>query len=250
MKLNGRTVLITGGGTGIGASLAGAFHARGNKVIVTGRREAPLKDLAAKHPGMEIIVSDVSNESEVKAVLEAVSSRFPQLDLLINNAGIMRRHDFSAAQGSEERLFDEIDINLKGLIRMCWAFLPLLQKQKSADIVNVSSGLAYVPLAMTPVYCATKAAVHSFSQSLRYQLRKTSVGVVELAPPAVATDLLKAEAGDQEYPRMKLEDFTAATMEALGGNATELPIGQAKGLRFMSRFFPGKIFGILNPKGA
>src|SRR5580658_5173243 len=162
MKLTGHTVLITGGGSGIGGGLAKAFHERGNKVIITGRREQVLKDFAAQYPGMEAFTMDVSKEADIQRLFKVVSEKFPTLDVLVNNAGIMKWWDFTKPENLGGDLFDEIDINVKGLIRMTAAFLPLLSRQKAAYLINISSGLAYMPLSRSPIYCATKAAIHSF----------------------------------------------------------------------------------------
>ncbi len=248
MRLTGRTVLITGGGSGIGGGLAEAFHELGNKVIITGRRPNVLKEMTHKHKGMEAYAMDVSDAGDVQKMFKAVSKKFPSLDVVINNAGLMLWPDFAGGKNLGNDLFLEIDVNLKGLIQMTTVFLPLLKKQKEASLINVSSGLAFVPLAPTPIYCATKAAVHSFSDSLRYQLKGTSVEVIEIAPPAVETGLGQAPGKPEgNYPRMPLDQFTKETMKALGGKKKEILIGGAKFLKFGSRFFPGKVFKILNP---
>lgn len=250
MKLTEHTILITGGGSGIGGGLARAFHEKGNKVIVTGRRKPTLKAFVAKHKGMDFFPMDVSKDADIQKLYKFISKKYSKLDVLINNAGIWQNQDFTKAQTLEKHLFDEIDINLKGLIRMTQVFLPLLYKQKEAVLMNVSSGLAYMPLSMAPVYCATKAAVHSFSMSLRHQLRKTSVTVIELAPPAVETNLGKVPGKEDEikYPKLGLEPFIAQTMKALESDETELPIGQSKMLRLGGRLLPSVFFSMLNPK--
>jgi uncharacterized oxidoreductase len=248
MKLKGHTVLITGGGTGIGGGLAKAFHEHGNKVIITGRREKILKEFSSRFPGMEAFSMDVSKDADIQRLFAVISERFPGLDVLVNNAGLGKRMDFTRPESLSGDLFEEIDTNLKGLIRMTATFLPLLSKQKNSALINISSGLAYMPLGLLPVYCATKAAVHSFSMSLRYQLRNTPVKVIEIAPPGVETDFGKTPgAPEMKYPKLGLESFIAQTMKALESNGVELPIGQSKALRFMGRFFPGMMFNILNP---
>ncbi|SRR5665213_3511110 len=250
MKLTGHTILITGGGSGIGGGLAKAFHEKGNKVIVTGRRKPTLKAFAAKYPGVDFFAMDVSKDADIQKLYKFISKKYPALDVLINNAGIWQNQNFTKAQTLEKHLFDEIDINLKGLIRMIQVFLPLLYKQKESVLMNVSSGLAYMPLSIAPVYCATKAAVHSFSMSLRHQLRKTSVTVIELAPPAVETNLGKVPGKEDEikYPKLGLEPFIVQTMKALESDETELPIGQSKMLRLGGRLLPSIFFNMLNPK--
>jgi uncharacterized oxidoreductase len=249
MKLTGHTVLITGGGSGIGGGLARTFHERGNKVIITGRREQTLKEFSAKFPGMEAFAMDVSKDSDIQRLFKVVSEKFPSLDILVNNAGLMKWWDFTKPETLGEGLFEEIDINLKGLIRMTAVFLPLLSKQKESTLINVSSGLAYMPLSRSPIYCATKAALHSLTMSLRHQLRGTPVRVIELAPPAVKTDLGKSPGVPEvKYPMLELDAFIALTMKALESGAAELPIGQSKMLRWGGRFLPSVFFNMLNPK--
>jgi uncharacterized oxidoreductase len=251
MNLTGHTVLVTGGGSGIGGGLAKAFHERGNKVIITGRREQTLKDFSAHYPGMEAFTMDVAKDVDIQRLFQVVSEKFPTLDVLVNNAGVMKWTDFTKPENLGGDLFEEIDINLKGLIRMAAVFLPLLLKQKESTLINISSGLAYMPLARSPIYCATKAAIHSFSMSLRHQLRDTPVKVIVIAPPGVETDLGKAPGvPEMKYPKLGLEPFVIQTMAALESGRTELPIGQSKMLRFGSRLLPSVFFRMLNPTKA
>jgi uncharacterized oxidoreductase len=248
MKLTGHTVLITGGGSGIGGGLTKAFHERGSKVIITGRREQVLRDFSAHFPGVETFAMDVAKEGDIQKLFNFVSEKFPNLDVLVNNAGVMKSTDFTKPENLDGGLVEEIDINLKGLIRMTAVFLPLLLRQKESALINVSSGLAYMPLARSPIYCATKAAVHSFSMSLRHQLRNTPVRVIEIAPPGVDTDLGKAPGVPEvKYPKLGLEPFIVQTVRALESGGAELPIGQSKMLRFGSRLLPSVFFRILNP---
>ena len=177
MKLINRTILITGGSSGIGLELARQLLARGNEVIITGRDQHKLDAAQQALPGLHVIKSDVSDPGAIAALSETVIGQFPTLDTLINNAGIMRNLNLNKSNGLQE-VTQEIDINLSGPIRMVQQFLPHLKTRKQALIVNVSSGLAFVPLPISPVYCAAKAALHSFTQSLRIQLRSSSVTVV------------------------------------------------------------------------
>ncbi len=212
MKTTGNTILITGGASGIGRGLAEAFHRLGNEVIIAGRRKKALDQTTAANPGMNSLRLDLTTSKNVRTFVEQVRQFYPTLNVLINNAGVMEPenlrdmgNDVSAAEAA-------VTTNLLGPLRLTALLLPLLQKQESATIVNVSSGLAFVPLAMTPTYCATKAALHSYTESLRYQLRDTKVEVVELIPPYVATTLMgEQQAGD---PRaMPLREFIAEVME-------------------------------------
>jgi Short-chain dehydrogenase involved in D-alanine esterification of lipoteichoic acid and wall teichoic acid (D-alanine transfer protein) len=172
MRLSGRTILITGGSSGIGLELAGQLIEKGNTVIVTGRNAQALETARAHLPGLETLRSDVSEAADITALHDTVASRFPGLDTLVNNAGIMR-----ILKLDEDRALDdltaEIDINLNGTMRMVQQFLPLLRRQKDGLIVNVSSGLAFVPFPISPAYSAAKAGVHAYTRCLRVQLKNT-----------------------------------------------------------------------------
>lgn len=231
MKLEGNTILVTGGGTGIGRGLAEAFHALGNQVIITGRRKAALDAAAAANPGMAARVLDVQDPAALRAFAAKIGQDFPSLNVLVNNAGIMR----------PERILDQpedlgdleaiVATNLLGPLRLTAALLPLLRGQARPAIMNVSSGLAFLPLAMTPTYCATKAALHSYTQSLRYQLKGTPIEVVELIPPYVATDLMN---GADDPRAMPLGAFLAEVMALLGQTPAlaEICVENVKRLRF------------------
>lgn len=231
MDMQGNTIFITGGGSGIGRGLAEAFSKLGNRVIISGRRQEALRRVAAANPGIEHVVMDVTDPASIRAVAKDVIARFPKLNVVINNAGVQRGHDFSA-DGSldEQAMLDEVNTNLLGLIRCTSAFLPQLKKQGNATLINVSSGLAFVPLARFPIYCATKAAVHSFTQSLRRQLRGSGVNVVELIPPYVATELGGPKPQQGGPTPMPLDAFIAETMKELESGGEELAIAEAKRL--------------------
>src|ERR1700730_16713712 len=190
MKMHSNTIFITGGTSGIGKGLAEAFHQLGNQVIISGRREDRLRSICAANPGMRYFTLDVTDLSSVRNTARKIIAEFPSLNCVFNNSGMQRKHDFAAAKSIDDPLMlAEIQTNLLGLIRVSAEFLPHLKKQPHATLLNVSSGLAFVPLAVFPVYCATKAAVHSFTLSLRHQLRDSKVKVIELIPPYVATEL-------------------------------------------------------------
>lgn len=172
LKLSGNTILITGGATGIGFSLAEAFVKLGNTVIICGRREDKLNEAKEKLPGIIIKRCDVSREEERKALYDWIESNFKGINVLVNNAGIQRPIDFRKGMEDILKNGDEIEINLRSQIYLSARFIPLLSKQKDATIINISSGLGFAPLATFPIYCATKAAIHSFSVSLRYQLKE------------------------------------------------------------------------------
>jgi len=234
MKLTGNTILITGGGSGIGRGLAEELHKPGNQVVIARRRQSVLDATTAANPGMQSIQLDVENTTDLKAFAAEVTSRFPALNVLINNAGIMRGENLLDQQPDLDDAEAIVAINLLGPIRLTAALLPHLKKQASAAIVNVSSGLAFVPLAFTPTYCATKAAIHSYTQSLRYQLKSTPIEVFELAPPYVQTDLMD---GADDPRAMPLDKFIAEVMQILKTQPTpaEILVENVKGLRLAER---------------
>jgi len=227
MKLTGNTIFITGSTSGIGRSLAEALHKRGNQVIVSGRRKSHLADLTKANPGMQSIELNIEDPKSIAAAAKKLIAEYPNLNVLINNAGIMRADD-AAAPIDEITLLSTITTNLLGPIRMTSALIDHLKKQPAATVINVSSGLAFVPLASSAVYSATKAALHSYTQSMRYKLKGTSVAVLELAPPWVQTDLLNSK----DEPRaMPLPQFIDETMIVLGTDAHEVLVERVKMLR-------------------
>ena len=188
MKLSGNTVLVTGGSSGIGLALAERFLLAGNEVVVCGRREAPLAELKAKHPALHTLVADTGSAAERERLFQETTARFPNVNVLINNAGVQRKVAVTDVEPWATTA-QEIAINLEGPVHLSMLFIPHLLGHAASVIANVSSGLAFVPMAAAPIYCATKAAIHSFTQSLRHQLSKTSIEVVEIIPPAVRTNL-------------------------------------------------------------
>ena len=240
-----RTVLVSGGSSGIGAGLARAFHARGASVIIAGRNPDRLGAVVKDCPGMESVTLDVADAASIARCAENIAARRPELDTLVNNAGVQQLFDFRSGEPDPAALAEEIDINLKGLVTMTAAFLPLLRRQRAATLVNVGSGLAYVPLVAAPVYSATKAGVHAFTIALREQLRESAVRVVELLPPVVETGLHHRQT--RRPPRaMPLDAFVSQAMRALDGDRDELPIGLAKILRIGARIAPGRFLKIVN----
>jgi uncharacterized oxidoreductase len=239
MKLEKRTILITGGTSGIGLELAKHLLRRGNTVIVTGRDQEKLDAATQALPGVHTFKSDVSDPEAIAALHNRVLAQFPTLDTLINNAGIMRNLNLNQDRDLND-VTHEIEINLSGPVRMVQKFLPHLKTRQGALIVNVSSGLAFIPLPLSPVYCATKAAIHSFTQSLRVQLDGTSVTVIELAPPAVETPLLRGEFAE-EMKREKGMDVKILAKRAIAGiesGKLEIRPGLSNLLKAMSRIAP------------
>jgi uncharacterized oxidoreductase len=212
MQISGNTILITGGGSGIGRGLAEALQALGNQVIIAGRRKALLQEVAQANPGMKHLVLDIEDRMAIRALVGRLTSEFPTVNVLINNAGIMRSEDLLHQQDDLSDAEAMITTNLLGPIRLTAALLPLLRKQAKSTIINVSSGLAFVPLALTPTYNATKAAIHSYTQSLRYQLKDTTTEVLEIIPPYVQTDLMD---GAEDPRAMPLKAYIAEAIELL-----------------------------------
>jgi uncharacterized oxidoreductase len=232
--MDGNTIFITGGGSGIGRGLAEAFHKRGNQVLITGRREGRLRGICDANPGMRYYVMDVTNPVSIRETAVLAIKEFPALNCVFSNAGVQSHHNLSQEPELDDaKVVAQIDTNLLGVIRVAAAFLPHLVNQRNAVLVNVSSGLAFVPLTRFPVYCATKAAVHSFTMSLRHQMKESGVHVRELIPPWVETDLggtdpLPAIAGGMRP--MPLADFITETMRELAGDSDEMAIAGAKDL--------------------
>jgi uncharacterized oxidoreductase len=233
MKTTGNTILMTGGGSGIGRGLAEAFHKLGNKVIIAGRRKQVLDETVAANPGMSSAIMNIEDAAGIRSFAEKLTADFPALNIVINNAGIMRPENLLAQPADVADAEATITTNLLGPIRLTAALLPHLLKQPQATIMTVSSGLAFIPMAITPTYNATKAAIHSYTQALRYQLKSSSVEVIELVPPYVQTELMgSTQAVD---PRaMPLKDYLAETIEILKTqpNATEILVERVKPLRF------------------
>jgi len=237
MNISGNTVLITGGATGIGFSLAQEFVRAGNDVIICGRREDKLAQARTKLPSLHTRVCDVSAVRSRETLHDFVVSHFPAINVLVNNAGIQRMIDLRNGLSELEAGGNEIEINLTSTIYLSALFVPTFLERRQAAIVNVSSGLGFVPIAVMPVYCATKAAIHSFSLSLRQQLRETPVKVFEVIPPTVDTELdagARARRG-QTYRGIAPDEVATSVIPALRDDVFEVAIGQAAGLVEASR---------------
>jgi uncharacterized oxidoreductase len=231
MQLTGNTILITGGGSGIGRGLAEAFHARGNHVVIAGRRAEVLETTIAANAGMKSAVLDITDGQAIRRFAEETIRDFPHLNAVIHNAGIMRAEVLQQGKVADAEAI--VTTNLLGPIRLTAALLPHLLKQPSATIMTVSSGLAFVPMAMTPTYCATKAAIHSYTQSLRSQLKDTNILVLELIPPYLQTELMGPRQS-QDPNAMPLQKFISETMNILetSPDAMEICVDRVKPLRF------------------
>lgn len=193
MKMTGNTILVTGGTSGIGRALAEAFHARGNRVIITGRRQPLLEAITARRPGLSSMPLDLADPASLSRIAADLRARFPELNVLIANAGISRAEDMTADSWDVSNAEAIVETNILGVLRTTAALLPMLKGRPNATIMATSSNLAFVPRADFPAYCASKAFLHSWLQSLRHQLRNVPVEVLELAPPYVQTGLTGAE---------------------------------------------------------
>src|SRR6185312_4843488 len=206
MKLTGRTILITGGSAGIGLAFALKFAELGNEVIVTGRRQAVLDEVKANYPKLHTIQSDVADPAQIGALATRVKANFPKLDVLMNNAGVMLYKNLRAPAADLAGLMAEMNINVGGVITTTSAFIDILRANKGT-VINTSSALAFVPMPSAPIYSASKAAIHSYTQSLRFQLEKTGVEVIELMPPAVKTDLAADIAEGEVFTLMTTDEL-------------------------------------------
>ncbi len=241
MKTTNNTILITGGGTGIGRALAETFHQAGNQVIISGRTQKSLDETTSANPGMKSLTVDMTDAASIKAFAAKVTAEFPALNVVVNNAGIMRPENVATQADHLDDAEAIVTTNLLGPIRLTAALLPTLQQQAEATVVTVSSGLAFVPMAATPTYCATKAAIHSYSQSLRYQLKDTNVKVIELVPPYVQTTLL-GEHQAKDPNAMPLDEFIKEIFDLLKNqpDATEINVGKVRPLRYASESEGGR----------
>lgn len=247
MITTNQKVLITGGSSGIGLSLAKKFLSHNNTVIITGRNLPKLEKAKAELPDIHIFQSDVTQEEEVKKLAATVQKEFGGIDVLINNAGIMLLLDTGDEANELQKQFEEIEINFHSPIRMLHHFLPQLKKSENAVLVNVSSGLAYVPFAQAPVYSGTKAAVHFWTQSIRPQLKRHGIKVIELLPPVVDTKLAKdADLKDDNLKPMPTEQLADIFWKNYSKGKEEITPGISTALKIMSRLAPKFIFKQLN----
>jgi uncharacterized oxidoreductase len=237
MKLSGNTILITGGSAGIGYAMAEAFLRAGNSVIICGRRRKRLLDAQKKLTGLNIKVCDISSAADRKALFEHVRSKFSQLNVIVNNAGIQKDIDLTKGVKELSTGESEIRINLEATVFVTGLFLPLLMGKNNAYIFNVSSGLGFVPIATMPLYCATKAALHSYSLSLRHQLAKTGIKVIEIIPPMVDTELNPERRKKRDISAMCVQpmEFVSGIMKGIENDEPEIGYGFTEGMNHASR---------------
>lgn len=231
MTSSGNTILITGGATGIGLALAEAFLKRGNEVAICGRRREKLQAAKSRLPHLRVRVCDVTKPRSRLALAAWATNRFASLNVLVNNAGIQHSVDFTRGPKDLAQAEAEVATNLIAPMQLSALLIPHLRRQRQSAIVNISSGLAFTPLAAVPVYCATKAAIHSLSLSMRHQLRNTPIRVFEIAPPIVATPL----AGRRRRPEetefsMPAEEVARGILDALERDRYEVALGAAVNL--------------------
>jgi uncharacterized oxidoreductase len=239
MRLSARTILITGGSAGIGLAFALKFLELGNEVIVTGRRKAVLDAVKAQHPKLHTIQSDSADPAQIAELAARVKRDFPKLDVVMNNAGIGIAKNLKDPVGDLTGLMAEVDVNVGGVIRTTSALMDILTANQGT-VINVSSALAFVPVPAMPIYSATKAAVHSYTQSLRFQLQGSGVEVIELMPPAVRTDMT-SEFDEAGIRTISTDELVNQTISALRAGKQEIRPGQSNLLAFMRRLAPNFI---------
>jgi len=250
MRLSDNTVLITGAATGIGYAMAEAFLEAGSRVAICGRRATRLLEARAKHPELNTRVCDVSNEEDRKGLVGWTATQLPGLNVLVNNAGVQRDVDFT--NGIDDFLAgeNEIRVNLEAVVVLCGLFVPLLSRNKGAAIINVSSGLGFVPAVRMPVYSASKAGVHAYSMALRQQLSTVGIKVFEIVPPAVDTELNptgRAKRGNFKAG-LSPKEFVSAVMKGLENDVLEIGFGMTAGLIHASRADLDKSFQLMNSR--
>jgi len=250
MKQSNNTVLITGGGSGIGLALAKKFMENNNTVIITGRNLSKLQVVQKDFPKIHIFQSDVTDDADVRMLADDIQEKFGDIDILINNAGIMNLVDTGNESNDLQKQMEEIEINYNSPIRVLHYFLPQLKESKNAVLVNVSSGLAYVPFSQAPVYSGTKSALHFWTLGIRPQLKPHNIKVVELLPPVVDTPLAQGAdiAEDDNLKPMPPEKLADIFWKDFIGGKEEITPGISKQLKLMSRLAPNFIFKQLNKK--
>ena len=236
MQLNNNTVFITGGASGIGLALAEEFLNYKNTVIICGRSTEKLELARQRYPSLNTMRCDVSNMMDIQQALEQIKAGFDSLNIVVNNAGIQHRFDFYDDENAIKKIDEEIDINFRAVVHLTKLFLPLLKKAPEAAIINISSFLGIVPKKSAPGYCATKAALHAFSKSLRYQLENTSIKVFEIITPLVDTDMTRGREDDMK--KLSPQLLAREILRNLESDNLEIKPGQTKMVMLFNRLFP------------
>ncbi len=247
MKYNNQKVLITGGSSGIGLALAKKFIENNNTVIIIGRNLSKLEKVKVENPKIYIFQSDVTDDTEVRILVDDIEEKFDGIDILVNNAGIMNLVDAGNEENDLQRQMQEIEINYNSPIRLLHYFLPQLKKSKNAVLVNVSSGLAYVPFAQAPVYSGTKSALHFWTQSIRPQLKPHQIKVIELLPPVVKTDIFDGiQVSEADFKPILPQKLADLFWKDFIKGKEEITPGKSSQLKLMSRLAPKFIFNQMN----
>jgi len=241
MKLKNKTIFITGGTSGIGLAYAKEFLRTGNKVIVCGIRKSAIEEIKKTQPNLIVYRCDITNDDEVKKTLRKIQAEHGGFDILINNAGIQCIYDLTQDDKAILKIEKEIDINFTALAKLTKLSLAILTKKSETAIVNISSILAIVPKKSAPIYCATKAAVHSFSKVLRYQLEDTNTKVFDVILPLVDTEMTKSREGSKVSP----EYVAQKVIKAMKTNKYEINIGKSRILLILHRLFPALAYKII-----
>ena len=249
MNIAGKSILVTGGGSGIGKEIARKLHAQKANIVICGRRLEPLKSLAEELPGVKIAACDVTVYDQVEKLRQTCAHAFGGVDILINNAAVFRRFDILDTSYGLKAQLEEIDINLVGPIMVTHVFLPELLARKESAIVNLTSPSAFLPLVKAPIYSATKAALQSWTLSLREQLKTTNVKVIDLNPPAVDTQMNENNPGVEGMKLMSPVKFADIFVEGLQKGKTEIMPSHAGIMKVMRRVAPNFTLKMLNKAG-
>jgi uncharacterized oxidoreductase len=244
MQSSQNTVFITGGSSGIGLALAKELVNLQNTVIVCGRARQKLDVVQQRYPQVHTIRCDIADSEELQRTADTIQNEFPQLNMLINNAGVQYQYDFSASKDILAKIDEEIAVNLTALVKLTHLLLPVLARQPKAAVVNVSSLLGFIPKKSAPVYCATKAAVHAFSKSLRYQLADTPIKVFEVVPPLVDTEMAQGQTEPKIAPKVLAQEV----LQSVRVDRYEIQVGRTKGLVLLNRLFPALVESMVRNK--
>lgn len=246
MNLSDKNILITGGSSGIGLAFAKALSKEASKVIICGRNEAKLNQVKDSHPELKIVRCDVADKEDVDRLYQTMKREHPDLNMLINNAGVFQFYNFKKRNHSFESLEEEIEIDLVAPMRLIDKFLPDFLDKPEAAIVNVSSGLAFVPFTMAPVYCATKAGLHSYTESLRDQLKDTAVRIIEMCPPLVDTPMVAKMPEAPGFKKENADKLAQVFVQGLKKDKKEMRPMASNTLHTLRRILPGKAVGMIN----
>ncbi|MDI9257910.1 SDR family oxidoreductase [Flavobacterium sedimenticola] len=234
MKLSNNVILITGGTSGIGLEMVRTFYSLNNKLIVASKSESKLDELKKQFPTIEIITCDLGDNNSVKNLINECLLNYKKINIIINNAGIQYNYSWMTEKYGYDKIENEIRVNLTSPMQIIYGLLPLLLEKQNAAIINISSGLAFAPKKSAPIYCATKAAIHNATKSIRYQLEHTTIKVFEIIPPLVDTPMTEGRGTDKISSKKLVEEF----LKNFEKGKLESNIGKTKLLRFINRIAP------------